>query len=310
MNTDKHIRFWILDSGFCIYFKILKNLIDKKSIQNSLLKNLYLSLFIGGCISFFSLSILAQTNLAPTPPMGWNSWDSYGVSVTEAEVKATANYMAKNLKQFGWKYIVVDAQWYDPDSKLGGKFESNNLASDEFGRLLPDTKKFPSAANGKGFKPLADYIHKLGLKFGIHIMRGIPRQAVRKNLPVYGTNVHAQDIADQTSICKWNKDMYGVDTTKPNAQGYYDSIIKLYADWGIDYLKADDISSPFREGEIAAIHNAINKSGRKIVLSLSPGPAPPESLGMKLRNIAIRNSQKIRESLADFRRFLGSLGGC
>ena len=236
--------------------------------------NLLLSVVI--CGLFFCQSIFAQNILAPMPPMGWNSWDSYGVSVTEAEVKTTADYMAKNLKKFGWKYIVVDAQWYDPDSKLGGKFESDNLASDEFGRLLPDTQKFPSAANGNGFKPLADYIHKLGLKFGIHIMRGIPRQAVRKNLPVFGTNVRAKDIADETSICKWNKDMYGVDTTKPNAQSYYDSIIKLYADWGIDYLKADDISSPFREGEISAIHNAINKSGRKIVLSLSPGPAPPE----------------------------------
>ena len=234
IKADEHIRFWILDFGFwiCSLSNYLQISILTKLFRRRFLKNLCLSVFICG----LTFSAFSQNNFAPTPPMGWNSWDSYGVSVTEAEVKATADYMAKNLKKFGWKYIVVDAQWYDPDSKLGGKFESDNLASDEFGRLLPDIKKFPSAANGNGFKPLADYIHKLGLKFGIHIMRGIPRQAVRKNLPVFGTNVRAQDVADQSSICKWNKDMYGVDTTKPNAQGYYDSLFKLYADWGIDYF--------------------------------------------------------------------------
>lgn len=236
------------------------------------MKKIGFSLFLSLLTAAFAFGFFGQ-DLAPSPPMGWNSWDTYGMSVTEQEVKATADYMSRNLSKFGWKYIVIDGGWYDPDSKLGGKFESDNLASDEYGRLHPASNKFPSAINGRGFKPIADYIHSKGLKFGIHLMRGIPRQAVRKNLLVLGTNVRAVDIADQTSICKWNKDMYGVDMTKPNAQAYYDSVFKLFAEWGVDYVKVDDISSPFREGEIVAVHSAIQKSGRKIVLSLSPGTA-------------------------------------
>src|SRR5262249_39397687 len=144
---------------------------------------------------------------------------------------------------------------------------------DEYGRLLPAPNRFPSAAQGRGFKPLADYAHSKGLKFGIHIMRGIPRQAVRANMPVLGAAVRARDIADEKSVCSWNTDMFGVDTSKPGGLGYYDSIMQLYAAWGIDYIKADDMNSPFHEGEIAALARAIRNCGRSIVLSLSPGPA-------------------------------------
>jgi hypothetical protein len=113
----------------------------------------------------------------------------------------------------------------------------------------------------------------LGLRFGIHIMRGIPRQAVKANLPVFGSQAKAGDIADTASVCPWNSDMYGVDLSRPGAQDYYDSILKLYADWGVDYIKADDIARPAHREEIAALHRAIGKTGRPIVLSLSPGPA-------------------------------------
>jgi hypothetical protein len=144
---------------------------------------------------------------------------------------------------------------------------------DEYGRLTPATNRFPSAAGGKGFRPLADYIHAKGLKFGIHIMRGIPRRAVAANLPVLGSTARAAAIADTKSLCEWNTDMYGLDMSQPGAQDYYDSILQLYAQWGVDYIKADDIASPFHGDEIAALHRAIVKSGRPIVLSLSPGPA-------------------------------------
>ena len=211
--------------------------------------------------------------LAPTPPMGWNSWDSFGTSVTEDEVKANADYMAKNLKQHGWQYIVVDIQWSEPNAKAHGYRPDTELSMDEFGRLTPAVKRFPSAANGLGFKPLADYIHGLGLKFGIHIMRGIPRRAVRANLPVSGSKVRAAEIADKNSVCPWNTDMYGLDMTRPGAQDYYDSIIQMYAGWGVDYIKADDIARPTHYEEIVALRKAINKSGRPIVVSVSPGPA-------------------------------------
>ena len=208
--------------------------------------------------------------------MGWNSWDCYGTSVREDEVKANADYMAAHLARFGWEYVVVDIQWYEPEAKAGGYRPNAFLIMDEYSRLIPAPNRFPSSAGGQGFKPLADYIHGLGLKFGIHIMRGIPRQAVRANSPISGTGYRAADIANQESICRWNDDMFGLDMTRPGAQAYYDSIVALYASWEVDYIKCDDINWPYRRDEISALAQAIKKSGRPIVLSLSPGNAQAE----------------------------------
>lgn len=219
------------------------------------------------------LLLEAQSRLAPTPPMGWNSWDAYGTTVTENEVKANADYMAEKLKRHGWQYIVVDIQWSEANPKSHGYRDNADLVTDANGRLLPAPNRFPSAGNGNGFKPLAGYVHARGLKFGIHIMRGIPRRAVDRNLPVFGSKATAASIADKNSTCRWNKDMYGVDLSKEGGQAYYDSIVKLYASWGVDYIKADDMATPFHDTEMAALHNAIVNSGRPIVLSLSPGPA-------------------------------------
>ena len=216
----------------------------------------------------------ASAVLAPTPPMGWNSYDSYGGDVNEQQVKANARYLADHLAIYGWKYVVVDYYWYYPSGHVKG-----NPVMDEYGRLLPVTNRFPSAAGGKGFKPLADYVHSLGLKFGIHIMRGIPRAAVQQNLPILGTEAHAQDIVNVLNTCSWSEAMYGVDVSKPAGQAYYDSLAKLYASWDVDFIKADDMSrarDPYGEvyhgPEIAALRNAMDHSGRPMVLSLSPGP--------------------------------------
>lgn len=213
-----------------------------------------------------------------TPPKGWNSWDVYGASVTESEVKENAAYMAENLLSHGWEYVVVDIQWYEPTADSSHYHAFAELKMDEYGRLLPAENRFPSAVNGVGFKNLSDYVHSLGLKFGIHIMRGIPRQAVHLNVPIARTNLRARDIAHANSICPWNTDMYGIDMGKEGAQAYYDSIFKLYAEWGVDFIKVDDIAdsklySTHLE-EIKAIRKAIDKTGRDMVLSLSPGPAP------------------------------------
>jgi alpha-galactosidase len=216
-----------------------------------------------------------QAPLAATPPMGWNSWDSFGTTVTEEEVRANADYMAKHLRSHGWQYVVVDIQWSEPDAKPHGYRPNANLAMDDNGRLVPAPNRFPSSANGRGFKPLADYVHKLGLKFGIHIMRGIPRRAVAASLPVRRTTYKASDIADTTSTCPWNTDMYGVDVSRPGGPEYYDSIVELYASWGVDFIKADDMFGGGPKGdhsaEIEALGRSIRKSGRPIVLSLSPG---------------------------------------
>ncbi len=224
---------------------------------------------------------------AITPPMGWNSYDYYDTSVTEDEVKANADYMAANLKKFGWEYIVVDIEWYSNDA--GTRREQYQYIPfgddemDEYGRFLPSPIRFPSSAGGRGFGPLADYIHGLGLKFGIHIMRGIPRKAAHNHCPVFGWTQTADQIADPSSICGWNPDMYGVRPTE-GGQAYYDSLIAMYAQWGVDFIKCDDIcdswlyrDNPVMEfsgwEETRMIHRAIEKCGREIVLSLSPGPA-------------------------------------
>ena len=217
----------------------------------------------------------AAAALAPTPPMGWNSWDSYGTTVRESQVKAAADVMARDLARYGWQYVVVDIQWYQPSAQGHGYVAGARLAMDAYGRLIPAENKFPSSANGAGFRPLADYVHARGLKFGIHIMRGIPRQAVAANLPILGTPYHARDVANTSDSCLWNPDMWGVDVSKPGGQAYYDAIARLYASWGVDFVKADDMGShAFRPDEIRALRDALNHTGRPIVLSISPGPAP------------------------------------
>jgi len=212
---------------------------------------------------------------AKTAPMGWNSWDCYGASVTEDIVRANADFMAKNLKQYGWEYIVVDIQWSEPTADSHEYHPFVPLCMDEYGRLIPAENRFPSSAGGKGFKPLADYVHSLGLKFGIHIMRGIPRQAVYKNMPVFGSDKTAREIAKTNSICAWNTDMYGVDPEKDGAKAYYNSIFALYASWGVDFIKCDDICRelPHEETELRLISKALRGCGRSMVFSLSPGPA-------------------------------------
>src|SRR5579862_9128020 len=163
------------------------------------------------------------------PFMGWNSWDFYGTSIDEAHAKAQADYMAANLLVHGWNLIMVDIQWFQPTATGFTYINGATLTMDQYGRLTPATNRFPSAANGVGFKALADYVHSEGLTFGIHMMRGIPRQAVSQKTPVFGTNYTADQIADTTSTCAWNTDMYGVDMTQPGAQAYYDSIMALVA---------------------------------------------------------------------------------
>ena len=221
-----------------------------------------------------------KNSFAPTPPMGWNSYDYYDTTVTEDQVKANADVMAARLKQYGWEYVVVDIQWYAYDT--GSKRDMYQyipfwkVEMDEYSRLLPCPDRFPSSAGGKGFRPLADYVHSLGLKFGIHIMRGIPRIAAHNRMKIKGADVTADEIADPYSICRWNPDMYGLNVEADGAQQYYDSLFELYAQWGVDFVKVDDIcrhDMPSAKREIEMIHHAIRKCGRPIVLSLSPGPA-------------------------------------
>ncbi len=218
---------------------------------------------------------MSQT-LASTPPMGWNSWNSFATTITEDQALETAAIMAEKLLPFGYDVFTIDIQWYEPGASSYEYSKKPKTTLDEWGRCIPALNRFPSAANGRGFTEIAANVHGLGLKFGIHIMRGIPRRAVELNLPVLGTSVTAADIADRNSVCSWNPDMYGLDMQKPGAQAYYDSIFALYAEWGVDFIKLDDMSRPYdaHAAEIEAVHKAIAKTGRPMVLSLSPGETP------------------------------------
>ena len=232
------------------------------------LRNIFFAVSLGVCMSANAQIDFSQW--AKTPPMGWNSWDCYGPTVEEHEVKANADYMAKHLKKYGWEYVVVDIRWFVENDKAGGYNQTDpRYVMDEYGRYLPAVNRFPSAANGNGFKPLSDYVHSKGLKFGIHIMRGMPTQAVAKKLPIKGAGgVTADQVYTTEQQCRWLRDNYTI-LEKPGAQEYYNSIIELYASWDVDFIKVDDMTR--HTPELEMIRKAIDRCGRPIVLSLSPG---------------------------------------
>ena len=244
--------------------------------------------------------------VAQTPPMGWDSYDSYGAFVNQQEVEAAALYMSQNLKQFGYDYIIVDYDWAWTQAQQGSigsgttgsgylnqSFSTSNgvttasppLAMNQYGQLVPDPTRFPSSISSSGqeigFTALANYVHSLGLKFGIHIMRGIPRQAVFANDPIAGSSYTAAQVANTNSTAPWLNQMYGLNTNSAGtqltagAQAYYNSIFKTYASWGVDYVKVDDmLSTTYHAADVAGIQQAVVNSGRPMVISLSPGPAP------------------------------------
>ena len=221
-------------------------------------------------------------SLVLKPPMGWNSWDCLGWDANEAEVRAAAEYMAKNLKHLGYEYIVIDMLWYgDSEASNFEAFvhetipEKPNYTMDEYGRLLPDPVKYPSSVNGNGFKPLSDYIHSLGLKFGVHVLRGIPWKAADTNMTIKGTNIGAASIAQPANGCEWYDGFYGVDMSKQGAQEYYNSQFELFADWELDFVKADDIVNI---PELEGISKALRSCGRKMVLSVVPDNIPYDVL--------------------------------
>jgi len=218
-------------------------------------------------------------SFAPFPPAGWNSFDCFGSAVTEAEVFANAEILARELLPAGYDTIVVDYCWSHPSPGAcanpdQAKGSQPYLAIDADHRLLPAPSRFPSATDGAGFKPLADRVHALGLKFGLHIMRGFPLQALYPAFPTKPTGgLRVADIADPADTCSWLNHMCGVRAT-PAGQAYYDSLFRLYADWGVDYVKVDDIAQPYRAVEIEMVDLARRRCGRPITLSLSPGACP------------------------------------
>jgi hypothetical protein len=219
---------------------------------------------------------MGREHIAPAPPLGWNSWNCFGMGITEAELLHNARAMSDKLAPAGYRYVVMDAGWFNPEPELASKTETPRVMLDAFGRLQPAPTRFPSAAGGVGLRDVARGIHALGLKFGIHMMRGIPRAAVEQNTPILGTQLRARDIANVNDRCAWNQEMFGIDVEKPGAQEYYDSVAAMLAEWELDFVKGDDLASPYHAGEIAAFSQALRRSGREILFSLSPGGVTPE----------------------------------
>ncbi len=214
---------------------------------------------------------MSKPFLAPTPPLGWNSYDCYGGSVNEREFRANVDYLAEKLLHLGYRYACIDGGWTYEEAPQTD-FVTDHRAHpnmDEYGRLRPNVNRFPSAADGS-FAKLADYVHSRGLKFGIHVMRGIPRPAVDRDLPVFGTKLTAAQIADKQHLCEWSNTMYGLQSGE-GGRAYYRSILSLYAAWGVDFIKVDDMGIPYFRDEIDAFADAVETCGRPILLSLSPG---------------------------------------
>ncbi|WP_321575540.1 glycoside hydrolase family 27 protein [Oerskovia douganii] len=212
---------------------------------------------------------------ATTPPMGWNSWDCFGTTVTEAEVLANARFLAAHMAHVGWDTVVVDIQWYEPTARAGGYNDGAPVLIDDDGVQRPAPGRFPSAQDRLGLAPLAAQVHALGLRFGIHLMRGIPRRTVEADLPVRGTPYRTGEIADRTSTCSWNSDNYGLDLEHPGARAWLDTQVDRVVGWGVDLLKVDDMLAPYHADAVEALAGAVaraaDRHGRDVVLSLSPG---------------------------------------
>ncbi|MBN2610569.1 MAG: glycoside hydrolase family 27 protein [Bacteroidales bacterium] len=242
----------------------MNNIINKKYSRFSVLIYLILILLISTGKSGAQSS--SQTS---APFLGWNSYDCYGTHINEKLTLENLDAFIQKLKPYGYEYFVIDAGWYRYyDLKPGEIWPTDgdkmHLTMDEFGRFTPAPVYFPD-----GIKAIVDYAHKHGVKFGLHLMRGISREAVEKNLPIRGTKYFARDIANVNDTCNWSNLNYGINMDKPGAQEYYNSVVELLADWGVDFIKYDDIVHKPRE--INAVADAIEKTGKKIVLSISPG---------------------------------------
>lgn len=261
----------------------------------------------------------SAARVAQTPPMGWNSWDAYGLTITEEQFRDNVRVLDTRLKPFGWNYAVIDEGWFFFNPQDRPHPERLEYAVDANGRYVPVPERFPSAGaegaakaaapskpegaelaaaiEATSFRPLADWVHAQGLKFGIHIVRGIPRASVERNLPIAESSFKARDAAEIGDACPWDPTNWGV---KENAAGqaWYDSLLEQYAGWGVDLLKVDCIANnPYAIGEIRMIRRAIDKTGRPMVLSLSPGPT---NLSHAEEVVALANMWRISNDEWDY----------
>eukprot|EP01112_Ceratiomyxa_fruticulosa_P020315 TRINITY_DN6884_c0_g1_i1.p1 TRINITY_DN6884_c0_g1~~TRINITY_DN6884_c0_g1_i1.p1 ORF type:complete len:350 (-),score=53.18 TRINITY_DN6884_c0_g1_i1:31-1005(-) len=221
------------------------------------------------CFTLFCVASICNAQHSLTPPMGWNSYDSFLTYVNETQVRSNALVMSSKLKSFGWEYVVIDEGWYNSAND-----SSNYVYTDGKSHLVPAPTRYPSSViNGEpnSFLPLAKFIHSLGLKLGIHIMRGIHKQIVENNEPIEGTPFTANQIASKNDSCVWNSQFYGINSEYTDA--FYSSLLKAYSKWEIDFIKLDCVfgGRDLHSYDLISFSKAIQEVGNNITFSLSPG---------------------------------------
>ena len=204
------------------------------------------------------------------PPSGWNSFDCYMGSINEEQALANLEFFLQKLKPVGYEYFCLDAAWYaDGDQKLNEQLrkvgQNRKMHLDSFGRFIPSPVNFPH-----GLRPLADRCHENGIKFGVHIMRGMPRPALERNTPIKGTSLRARDIYDPDNFCSWCRYWVATDASKPGTFEYYRSVAEyLTEELAVDFIKLDDVVE--HPDHVALFGKALDSVARPVLLSLSPG---------------------------------------
>lgn len=212
-------------------------------------------------------SALAENNgLERTPVLGWSSWSFIREQPTAAKLESQALALRQSgLLKLGYDYVNLDDFWYQCPGKQGPNVDS-------YGRWVTDSSRFPSDGNTNGIKVVADYIHHLGMKFGIYVTPGISKQAISKKTRIEGTSYSADEIAEP-SITEKNYNCQGmirINYQKPGAQQFIDSWVNMLASWGVDYIKLDGTQNS-NAPDVKAWSDAIRQSGRPMVLDVTPG---------------------------------------
>ncbi|CAJ2677144.1 unnamed protein product [Trifolium pratense] len=257
-------------------------------------------LLFGSCFQSVSSHNSSQSDQqqANLPPRGWNSYDSFSWIISEQVFLQNAEQIAQRLRVHGYEYAVVDWLWYR--KKVPGA-NSNSLGFDlidEWGRMVPDPERWPSSIGGKGFTEVANKVHSLGLKFGIHVMRGISTQAVNANTPILDTIKggayeeagrvwHAKDIAIPTRTCAWMSNGFmSVNTTLGAGRAFLRSLYEQYAAWGLDLVKHDCVfGTDLDLNEITYVSEVLSQVNRSLVYSLSPGTSVTPALAKEVSGL-------------------------
>ncbi|CAO2828877.1 unnamed protein product [Amaranthus hypochondriacus] len=241
---------------------------------------------------------IAQPTHAATPPRGWNSYDSFCWTISEEEFLKNAELVSQRLSAHGYEYVVVDYLWYR--RKVPGAYTdaSGFDVIDEWGRMVPDPDRWPSSKGGKGFSEVAKKVHDMGLKFGIHVMRGISAQAVNANTPILDTSKGtayfdggrkwtASDIGMQDRKCVWMPHGFmGVNTKSGAGKAFLRSLYEQYAEWGVDFVKHDCVFGDDLDiEEISFVSEVLRKLSRPIIYSLSPGTSVTPAMAKEISGL-------------------------